>query len=343
MASNRKDISIIYDIEEIFNCRDNNYTVIDNLKKYFNKESTLADGEINYDINKYDESVLYELLGSMKEITESYLKGVDPNDIELMNSIRDNMNKINKNNYNDIIEGLKVLNYSNKDNFEFLANEIIVRSMNDNMASRGMESENKDNLTPSEIYMKVAIEFKKICIEIDNDKISFYRILIEQCYSYFNQYMDITKKLDSNNPQRVKNYKGFMNMIGLLYLNKMIPMKLVMNCYDTLVEIITNKKNSLEHEERDNYYVGYARMTEKILKTFETSVESEKVCEEVLEYYEYLNDKNELILSMSESSKKTENIMKRFSKSIHKNNMIRLDNLYKKYSSMTFDDKIVEE
>lgn len=150
---NTRDVLIKYKIHQIFECMDDNILLPPELKEY-----------CSHDYKK-PRPILEDLKKSMEEITDSYFNGVNPNDISFKTTIRDNLNKINNNNYNNILEELKTLDYSSHNHFMILVSDLILKSMNDVCAVKGMDNKESSNKTPSEIYMSVAREFVGLCIK----------------------------------------------------------------------------------------------------------------------------------------------------------------------------------
>ena len=312
--------NISYHLDDITVCKNDNVVMDERFKKYCNS--------LKY---KDNDALMEELFKPMEEIIKSHFEGINPNDISLMNIIRDNMNKIKESNFDTIIEVLKTLYYTSVDNFKFLADELITRSMNDSMASKGFNT-NEGELTPSDIYMKVALEFKDLCIKDEKDEkpTRFLNIYVKSCSTYFDNFTDITMKLDKFNPHRVSIFKGFMNMIGLMYKYNIFPYQIIIKCLEKLVNIITDTENGLVQEERDNYYTGYVRIVDKVLQKMDNEIINEK---EFSELYEFMDEKNELITSLSSNKKKADDIIKRFSILTHNDNIERLEKINEKYNS----------
>src|SRR5437016_3825625 len=95
-------VLIKYNIDEIFACQDANCLMIRDLEQYCNNNC------------KSQKSMLPELIKPMDDITKSHSQGINPNDIALKNMIRDCLNKINHNNYDNVLDDLKSLHYTNE-------------------------------------------------------------------------------------------------------------------------------------------------------------------------------------------------------------------------------------
>jgi hypothetical protein len=287
-----------------------------------------------YCSHKYrkDRMILDDLKRSMDEITQSYFQGINPNDISFKNVIRDNLNKINNNNYSVILEELKSLNYSSANHFMLLVSELILKSMNDVLASKGID--NKDNKTPSEIYMSVAREFVGFCIrsDVNDTDIHFKNILSKECQRYFKEFTDKNTSMDRNNPHRVSNYKGFMNMIGILYNLGIFTKEIIQKCFNKISKLILN--SGLSQDECDNYYNGYERLCNRVLHYFDNNVDSNTIEEFkiVKTYIESFN--NKITIACGENVDKKDRPIRMFSLIVHKQIIKRLNSICNKYAQL---------
>lgn len=254
----KQNVSIKYDIDEIFACREENFVMPRELEQYCNH------------INKMHKSALKELSKPMNDITKSHSYGINPDDVTLKSSIRENLNKINNSNYSTILMELEKLVYTSENHFVLLADELIVKCMNDVMAHKGVEASKPGHLTPSELYVNVMQRFSSLFIQDGSSQIKFKIILTKECHKFFNEMTDKKEKMDQHNPGKVKNYKGFMNMIGLLYTNGVFPGEIIRVCLDNVIKLILESK--LSQDECDNYYSGCERLISRIIAHFEKNI-----------------------------------------------------------------------
>lgn len=313
------EMFIKYKISEIFDCNEQNMVLIKELDKYC----------VNND--KVDYDFLNKLRNVMEEITDSYSNGINPNDVILRNKIRNNLNKINSTNYDDILDSLMSLNYSNDNHFELLAKELVIKSMNDVTACKGVDNK-KNALTPSEIYMKVAQKFSGYFITQNDQKIKFISVLIDVCKAYYKEFMNCELSMDKNNIHRVNNYKGFMNMIGLTYFYNIFPPKIAFSCLKNVVNIIVNSKiqKNVSQEECDNYYSGYERLIDRYLKKYENATDlTPALLKEFKASSVIVKGLNDKITSSIKKHDKPP--IRKFSIMVHNNNIERLNNLDDKY------------
>jgi hypothetical protein len=319
-----QEVLIRYNIPEIYACRDANTILSKELEEYC------------YHKHKNPKSMIEsELMKEVNEITNSLSQGINPNDITLKSMIRDNLNKISHSNYKDILAVLKSLNYSSENHFFLLATELIIKSMNDIMACKGLES-TKNQLTPSEIYVNIAVEFSKFFIEEGNEIIKFQVVLGTTCQKYFKEFVDKEMSMDQNNPHRVSNYKGFMNMIGLLFYNNLFPLSIILKCFTRISNLILN--SDLSQEECDNYYAGYERLLNQILNKYEDMLpkvdknsDQYKVDKtEFLTIYKFMKTMNAEI--SASTTDKPKGSIRKFSLMVHQQNINRLENLFNSFN-----------
>ena len=198
-----------------------------------------------------------EFTNELKIIVDALMKGVNLNNILLKNLIKEYLNKLTKTNYSTIIEQLNQINY-NEDILITLATELIVRSMNDYVSSKGFEIENEHTFT--DINTDIIVYFINKTNESD---IKFKNILLKLCKYYFDDFMDPIKSLDKNNVYRVDNYKGFMNLLGLLFRKNVITQEIVVEYLTSINNLILNGTKTLE--EVQNIFMGYERIINQLL------------------------------------------------------------------------------
>jgi len=319
-------VSITYDINKIFECQNDNCVIIKDLEKYC--EHTFKTPNI----------ILTELMKQMDDITKSHSNGINPNDIILKSMVRDSLNKIVHSNYRSILEDLKSLNYTSENHFSLLANEIILKSMGDAMACKGIDVPKNGQRTPSEIYVDTAYEFASYMIDVDGNPIKFKNVMAKECQNYFNKFIDKKERMDHNNLTRISNFKGFMNMIGLLYAVGLFPCHIIDKCFEKITNLVVD--TSLPQEECDNYYSGFERLMNRILYHFENenhnitneTVQRNKV-NDFIEARKMIQKYNELVLTVCPDDGKNSNpkTLRKFSGMVHNQNMLRFNALCEKY------------
>lgn len=301
--------ALTHDIKQIFECRNDNYKLPKELEKY-------CVNKVPYNKSQRE----HMLIKIMSDITSALRAGVDPNNTTFMNAIRGELNKVNATNYENVIAMLKSLNYAHETNFEMLAKELIVKSMNDSIATKWMEG--GGDLYPSDIYTNIISEFSSFFIQDGERVIKFKTIVARMCQYYFKELTNTEMKMDKNNQHRVNNFKGYMNMIGLLYYKKCFSKDVVINCLTKITDII---KSNISVEESDNYYSGYERLLNQVLRKYENDTQKE-YSDEFGQIYGQLCAFNNTLTSVSQK-------IRRFSCMIHEQNIARLADLQKRYAS----------
>ena len=303
-----------YDIPQIMACRESNMVLPAELVEYCKDKIKRKSSE-------------YELLLTkvMGDITNSLITGVSPNDMMIMNMIRGDLNKINPTNYQEVLTRLKGLNYASEVHFGMLANELVIKAMNDMMAVKGLES-NKNQISPSEIYVNIVGEFSSFFIEENDKMVKFKSVIAHTCQRYFKEFTDSKLKMDHNNQHRVNNYKGFMNLVGLLYSQKCFHRDIVTKCVKKIAQIITT--SLIPPEELDNYYSGYERLINQVLHKFEDQDISADELTDFKELYEIIDETNKQITYSATDGKS----IRKFSLMVHNQNIKRLEELKNKFN-----------
>lgn len=257
MSDKTETVKIKYNIDEIFACMEPNSVISKDLEPFCN--------DLIRNNNKM--TLLSELSKPMADITKLHTQGINPNDIILRNNIRENLNKLNNKNYTDVLKDITSLNYSEDKHFALLSTELIYKSMADVMGSKGVESNKPGQKTLSELCVEIASEMSQFFIEKDNKITRFKTILSRVCQGNFVDLTNKNESMDHNNPRRLSNYKGFMNMMGLMYAHNLFPIEIVLLSFQKIVNLIT--KSNLSQEESDNYYSGYERLMNRVLSYYE--------------------------------------------------------------------------
>jgi len=316
-----------YNIQEIFNCRTDNMVLPKELEPY-------SQDKYIRNQSQYEQ----QLINVMIDITKSLNTGASPNDTAIMNLIRGDLNKISQNNYQEILTRLKLIKYSSEQHFLMLANELVIKAMNDVIAVKGLEA-NKNQISPSEIYVNIVMEFSNYFIEDTKKETTgekkeihkFKNIVATVCQKYFKDFTDSKLKMDQNNQHRVNNYKGYMNLLGLLYSKKCFNREIIFKCLSKVCSIIVD--SGLVAEECDNYFTGYERLSCQVLGKFEkmsiTNI-TEADIEEFTKLYNLLYECNTRISGSVNQGDPKKSGIRKFSAMIHNQNIIKLESLKKK-------------
>lgn len=317
---------LTYTMAEIFGCRVDNMVLPKELEPF-------CHDKYKRNQSQYEQ----QLINAMVDIAKSLNTGANPNDMAIMNIIRGTLNKLTQNNYPEILSQLKLVKYSSEQHFVMLANELVVKAMNDIIAIKGLET-NKDQMTPSEIYVNILLEFSNYFIEGDQKETTdekkeihkFKNIVGVICQKYFKNFTDSKLKMDQNNQHRVNNYKGFMNLMGLLYAKKCFKQEIIFKCLTRVCSIIV--KDGLVAEECDNYFTGFERLSSQVLSKFEKMIGqpiAESDIKEFTKLHELLYDCNTQISGAVNKGDPTKSGIRKFSTMIHNQNVIKLEILKK--------------
>jgi hypothetical protein len=326
----KKEIVIRHTVDDIMACYEDNMFRTSDFSKYFADEK-----DRNMPVNQ-------NLLEEMQNIIKSRTENIDPNDSSLMSYIREYLNRVCALNVDKIINDLQVLNYSTRKHFELLANELIIKSINDAMGYKGMESK---DLTTSEICVKIAHHFHRFYIQ--DDDVMFGSVLGQHCSKYFKGFTDVstengtkTAYMNKFNQQRINNYKGLTNLIGLLYVADLFTAKIIMSCLQVIKRLVI--QSDLSQEECDNYYAGYNRLISRLISRFdvddpETAEVLPHLVEEFFTIIDQIDNINEDILTVSlknasaDSRSDRFNSIRKYSISFHRLNMKKLSDIRAKY------------
>ena len=285
-------------------------------------------------------TLLTDMIKVMDEVTRSHSQGVNPNDVTLRNAITECLNKLTNKNYDTILPALGNIQYTSASHFGILATEIIAKCMNDIVASKSLDISTNGMKTSSELYVDVAKSFSNYGLKVDTPTgskvVKFIDILSKKSQDYFNMLTDPEQRMDKNNPQLVSNYKGFMNMIGLMYCVGLFPIKIIKACFDRIIKLVLESDKS--QEERDNYYTGYERLMNRLLTYYERSTISPDLIKSLESISIMLIGLNNRITSRLGGT--GEQPLRRFATITHETNAGRLEKLLTLYKIKPPDPSI---
>lgn len=311
------NILIKYNIDQIFSCQEHNKYISSELLPYC----------LNTD--NHEKKILNDLMKTMDDVTKSHSRGINPNDIVMKQKIRECLNKLSVKNYNDILSELAGLKYTDEHHFVLLIEELMTKSMNDAMSTKSLDPK-VGQKSLSELYVNIAKEMSSFVIEKGTQTYQFKSILNQECKKWFNHLTDKSERLDNNNPGIVSNYKGLMNMFGLMYAMNLFPASNIKVCLNRILDRIIEKNDLIDSDERDNYYLGSERLIHRILCYYQKHVDESTVTSNIAESYKLIygiiNDFNERITVACKQEQKP---IKRYSEMVHKQKIEQLENLNK--------------
>jgi hypothetical protein len=213
----------------------------DEIIKYQTINNTIPKELASYcviDINN-GHPILTDYEDVLTEIISNITKGFDPNSVVFRNNVKMYINTINQTNYDDVIHKLKILDFTNKENIDFLISELLIGAMRSNLSVKGFTFEEDPKYkTLPEICADVAKYFVNYIPTNDKNTVDFHNEIHSICRQYFTDYLDMNKMMDENNEDMGDNYKGFMTFMGLLYSRGIINIKHIIECMDTIKRAI---------------------------------------------------------------------------------------------------------
>lgn len=145
---------------------------------------------------------------------------------KLYDSIRNKLNKLSKDNFDDMVKELLELPITSLDNITELVNIIVDKAV-------------AEKLYVS-LYAKLCKEFMPYVTIVETKKIAFRDILISKCQNYYTTYTS------SKNTIAKEIKIGFMSFLGYLYVEQVIIYKIVSVCINNLICNYTTIPNSIE-------------------------------------------------------------------------------------------------
>jgi hypothetical protein len=221
--------------------------------KYKEQNSSIPHDLLPYCYNnrEFNKPNIQQYIDDMKLIVDTISKGINTNDVIFKNDVKYLINTINKKNYNDALNKLKLLNLTQKENIQFLAHELIVCTMRCPIGIKGIHKEKATNKSKalSEVISDVIKHFCTFVTAENNGGIGFHDELLKMCKKFFMDFVSLTKSMDQNNENTSDNYKGFMTLLGLMYENNLLPHKIVLECLDSIKRTIFCSKINTSSEQ----------------------------------------------------------------------------------------------
>lgn len=199
--------------------------------KEFN--NTLPQSLVSYCVDKTSNTMadITEYSSSLENIITHIMDGKDPNIMVFKNNVKFYVNMIHNANYVEYLDKIRSLDYSTKENIDFLISELISCASRCDISVKGLVSgENNSFKTIPEICGDVCKNFY-----LDQTlSINFRSRLLNICNYDFIEFMDLTKALDENNVNTSDNYKGFMTFMGLLYCRDILNTQIILKCIESI-------------------------------------------------------------------------------------------------------------
>lgn len=235
MAQKTKSLS--YPLNEFMKYKNNNKEIPQDLVPYC------------YTSREYNDINVHAYSEEIKLIISTINNGNNTNDVIFINDVKYLVNTINKKNYNDALNKLRNLDFSLRENVQFLAHELIVGTMRCPIGIKGIYQTKLDIKPLSELISNV---IKYFCFHLTKEKNGdggFHDELLRLCRKFFMDFVNLTKSMDQSNENTIDNYRGFMTLMGLIYEHNLISHKIVLECIDSIKRTIFCSKISRSSEQ----------------------------------------------------------------------------------------------
>jgi hypothetical protein len=156
------------------------------------------------------------------------------------------INTLTKKKYNKCIGQLTELDYSNEINVQILIEELITCGIRCPISIKGYSRERNNleqNTKPvSELCSDMIKHFSQTMTKKTNNNIGFKDELLKICRKMFLDFVNLSISMDENNMNTVDNYSGFTTLFGLMYLNGLVSIKIIIECFDMIKRTIFSSK-----------------------------------------------------------------------------------------------------
>ena len=222
-----------------------NHSSIDNLTKFFKPD----DRSNVVNISHYENELNF--------IISSILQGNNTNDVMFKNDIKYLLNIMTSVNFNETLDKLKLVDFSDQNRVIFFIYEIITNAVNCPSSVKGEIFQETTSI--SHLYVQILNYFSKFH-NFKNSKICFNDELKNMCMIFFMDFVSLQKVMDNNNYYTVCNYKGFMSVLGLLLCYDLITFNIIIDCVDSIKRtIFCAKIESLHVVNESNKMFGYKK------------------------------------------------------------------------------------
>lgn len=187
-------------------------------------------------------------------------KNISDQDEELYDLIVNKLNKITEKNFNDIVDEFTKLHYTKAKHIYRLAESIIIKAIKEPSHS------NK--------YAKLSANLIPCYIIANDTKVQFRTILLTLCQDIFNELIydpkydvQIEKKqeYDRNASYDTLDLSGLTNFFGHLYKYKVLPIQIILFCFDKLYKCIERK------DAKPNKFEGIKTLVESCISHIENN------------------------------------------------------------------------
>lgn len=213
-------ISPTYPLDVFLSYRDkgNNMMLPQSIINYNNKRKIIKDNQApNW--RQYDSRAKNKFMTA---------RSSQPDADKLSDAIRTRLNKLARDNFNEIVKELLTLPITTLENINELVDAIINKAIFEKLYSP--------------IYAKLCNEFVPYVIVSGstNAKISFKDVLISKCQTLYNSY--IKQQSEANKEKKI----GFMMFLSYLYIEKVITYTIINSCITCIIRNHKTITDSIE-------------------------------------------------------------------------------------------------
>lgn len=252
MTMNKGDIHVRYTIEEFI--------------KYQAANNVLPQGLVEYCLNNNSSKIMIrqDILGDMELINKSVMNDTDPDDILVKTSVMSIMNRISAGNFSELLTKLKKIKYTNIKHLQTLGKELVERVMNDPAMNSNFEPSKTDQFI-SNVVVKIARLASNLSVPVPGkeEPVAFRSVFLSIVKNQYMDFLNAEKRLDSKNQHRISNYKGFMNFLGLMYVNSLLTENKTLRCLKGIADLIFNKKWGTY--EAEIAFAGYEKLLNQVV------------------------------------------------------------------------------
>ena len=232
----------------------------------------------------------------LDEIIECGMKGMNPNDIELINNIKYYINTLNHINHKEYLDKLMKLDYGN--NIGLLIFELIKCAIDCPISYKGYDFKEQKFPTIPELCVDIIYVFQTKPVKFKDPTIQFNSELLRASELYFKSFFHDDKLFDEHNGHFVDNYKGYMTFLGLLYAKGLIKTFMMRECseiiYKTLFKLKPNGECARTSVECNNLYKGYEHLLNHTIHFLNSKIPSQ-----INEYNKIEKTKNVITLMLA--------------------------------------------
>lgn len=239
------------------------YTIGEFLK-YQAVNNVLPKSIVGYCLNNNSTKITIrpDILGDMELINKSVMNDTDPDDILVKQTVMSIMNRISAGNFSELMTKLKKIKYTNIKHLQTLGKELVERVMNDPATNNHFDPCETDQYI-SNVVVKIARLASNLSVTVDDEPVVFRSVFLSIVKNQYMDFLNVEKRLDVKNQHRISNYKGFMNFLGLMYVNSLLTENKTLRCLKGVADLIFDKKWG--QYEAEIAFIGYEKLLAQLI------------------------------------------------------------------------------